>query len=112
MGHTLSAKGIEVDPTKIKAILEWPTLQNVSKVRSFMGLAGYYQKFVEGFSHIATQITSLQLQGKRFEWTEACEKAFQLLKEKLTTAPILIILDPNGHFFVTTDAFGDGLGVF
>ena len=65
MGHILSAEGIAVDPTKIKAILEWPTPQNVSEVGSFMGLARYYRKFVEGFFRIAVLITSLQRKGKK-----------------------------------------------
>ena len=78
-----------------------------------MGLAGYYRKFVEGFSKIAAPITSLQRKGKLYEWTEACEREFQLLKQKLTFAPILVIPYPNGHFVVTKNSLGDGLtGVF
>lgn len=110
LGHVISVEGISVDPAKIEVIVDWPTPQNVLEVRSFMGLAGYYRKYVEGFSRIAAPITSLQKKEKRFEWTEKCEESFQLLKEKLTTAPVLTIPDPNGHFVVITDASGEGVG--
>ena len=76
LGHIISSQGIVVDPMKIKAILEWPTPQNVTEVTSFMGLARYYRKFVEGFSKIVAPITSPQRKGKRYEWTDDFEKAF------------------------------------
>lgn len=75
-----------------------------------MGLAGYYQRFVGNFSRIAQPITSLQRKGKKFEWTEKCQEAFNTLKEKLMIAPILVVLDPNGHFVVITDVSSEGLG--
>ncbi|XP_059064328.1 uncharacterized mitochondrial protein AtMg00860-like [Cryptomeria japonica] len=76
LGHAISAEGIYVDSIKIEAIVDWPTLQSVTKVKSFMGLVGYYRKYVEGFSRIATPITSFRKKGKIFEWTEKCEEAF------------------------------------
>ena len=69
-------KGIFVDPSKIEAIKEWPTPKNVTEVRSFMGLAGYYRRFIEGFSRIAHPITSLQRKGVQFEWTLKCVEGF------------------------------------
>ena len=75
-----------------------------------MGLVDYYRKFVEGFSKIVAPITSLQQKGKWYEWTGACERVFQLLKQKLTSTPIFENPYPNGHFVVMTDASGDGLG--
>jgi hypothetical protein len=103
-------EGIAVDPEKIEAIKGWPRPKNISEVRSFMGLAGYYRRFIEGFSKIAHPITSLQKKGIKFEWTTKCEENFQHLKELLTSAPILKIADPNEDFVVCTDACKEGLG--
>ena len=76
LGHIISEEGIAVDPSKIEAIQEWPTPRNVTEVRSFMGLAGYYRRFIEGFSRIAHHITSLQRKGVKFEWNPKCEERF------------------------------------
>jgi hypothetical protein len=78
-----------VDPKKLKAIMEWSVLKNSHEVRSFMGLAGYYQRFVEGFSKIAKPITILKCKGVKYEWTEECDSAFIDLNRLLTSAPIL-----------------------
>jgi hypothetical protein len=80
LGHIISEEGIVVDPEKIRAIEGWPVPKNVSEVRSFMGLAGYYRIFIEGFSKISHPITSLQKKGVIFEWTVDCERSFQHLK--------------------------------
>jgi hypothetical protein len=100
VGHIISEEGIVVDPKNIRAIEGWPTPRNVSKVRSFMGVAGYYKRFIEGLSKIAHPITSLQKKGVKFEWTSYCERSFQHLKHLLTSAPILKIVDPNEEFVV------------
>lgn len=76
LGHVISGDGISLDPSKIKAIMDWPTPTRVPEVRSFMGLVGYYRCFVEGFSKVAHPITSLQRKGKKFEWIEKCKRAF------------------------------------
>jgi hypothetical protein len=110
LGHIISEEGIVVDPKKIEAIRGWPTPRNVSRSRYFMGLVGYYMRFIEGFSRISHPITSLQKKGTKFEWTTKCEENFQLLKELLTSAPILKIADPNENFVVCTDACKEGLG--
>jgi hypothetical protein len=104
LGHIISAAGMEVDPKKIEAIRGWPTPKNVIEVRSFMGLASYYRRFIKGFSKIASPITSLQEKGVKFEWTSKCEENFQQLKEILTSAPILKIAYPNEYFVVCIDA--------
>ena len=78
-----------MDPGKVKAIMEWPVTKNAQEVRSFMGLAGYYRRFVEGLSKIEKPITTLQRKGVRYEWTEECDSAFINLKRLLTSAPIL-----------------------
>jgi hypothetical protein len=110
LGHIISEEGITVDPKKIEAIKGWTTPKNVTEVRSFMGLAGYYKRFIAGFSRIAHPITSLQRKGKKFQWKNECEKRFQQLKQLLTSAPILKIADPNEDFVVCIDACKEGLG--
>eukprot|EP00253_Pinus_taeda_P013560 PITA_13560 len=110
LGHVITKDGIAVDPEKIKAIMEWPVPKDVADVRFFMGLAGYYRRFVEGFSKVAFPITSLQKKGKLFHWTPNCQKSFEQLKHLLTTAPILSIADPNKDYVVCTDASKEGLG--
>ena len=95
LGHIISEEGIFMDHDKIEAIKNWPTPKNVTEVRYFMGLAGYYQRFIEGFSKVAHAITSLQRKGIKFEWTLKCEQSFQWLKYLLTNAPILKVVDPE-----------------
>ena len=110
LGHIILEEGISVDPDKIKAIMNWPTPRNVTDIRYFMGLAGYYRRFIEGFSKVAHAITSLQKKGVKFEWTSKCEESFQRLKNLLTSAPVLKVADPEKDFVVSTDACGQGLG--
>jgi hypothetical protein len=110
LGHIISKDGIAVDPEKIEAIREWSVPRNVTKVRSFMGLVGYYRRCIKGFSKIAHPITSLQKKGLKFQWTLDCENNFQHLKQLLTSAPILRIADPNQDFIVCTDSCKEGLG--
>ena len=73
LGHIISKEGISVDPENIEAVINWPTPRNVTDVRSFMGLVGYYRRFIEGFSKVAHAITSLQKKGVKFKWTSKCE---------------------------------------
>jgi hypothetical protein len=110
LGHIFSKDGISVDPEKIEAFREWSAPKNVTDLRSFMGIAGYYKIFIEGFSKITHPITSLQRKGVKFQWTLVCERSFQHLKQLLTSAPILRIADPNEDFIVCTNACNEGLG--
>jgi hypothetical protein len=80
LGHIISEEGIIMDPKKVEAIREWSAPRNVAEVRSFMGLASYYKRFITGFSKIAHPITSLQRKEEKFQWTKECEKSFQRLK--------------------------------
>jgi hypothetical protein len=95
---------VEVDPDKIKSIMEWPTLKDVSDIRSFMGLAGYYRRFIKGFSGIGCPITALQKKGDKFIWTSKFKERFQELKYLLTHAPVLNIVDPDDDFLVCKNA--------
>jgi hypothetical protein len=110
LGHIISEEGIAVELEKIEAIKRWKTPKNVIEVRSFMGLAGYCRRFIVGFSRIAHSITSLQRKGKNFQWTEECERSFQQLKQLLTSAPIMRIVDPTEDFIVCTNACKEGQG--
>ena len=87
LGHVISGEGIAVDPTKVQSVTEWlaPTL--VGEIRSFLGLAGYYRRFIENFSKIAKPMTELLKKDTKFKWTEECEASFQELKKCLVTVP-------------------------
>ena len=106
----MTKEGISIDPKKIRAIEEWPVPKDITNIQSFMGITGYYQRFIEGFSRIANPKTSLQKKGKKFEWSQKCEDSFKKLKTLLTTTPILRIPRPNKDFIVCTDACNDVLG--
>ena len=86
--------------------MNWPTPRNVTNVRSFMGLVGYYRRFIKGFSKVAHAITSLRRKVIKFEWTSRCEESFQQLKNICTSAPVLKVADPEKDFVVCTDACG------
>ncbi|WVZ15466.1 hypothetical protein V8G54_013032 [Vigna mungo] len=109
-GHVISAGGIAVGPAKVRAVLEWETPRSVSDVRSFVGLAGYYRRFIEGFSKIVAPLTQLTRKDQPFVWTDRCESSFQELKQRLTKAPVLVIPDVNQPFVVFCDASYQGLG--
>jgi hypothetical protein len=111
LGHVITGEGISVDPEKISAVKEWPVPKSVPEVRSFLGLAGYYRKFVQDFSKIAGPLTKLTRKGERFVWSDVCETAFVELKGRLTTTSVLTIPDRSGGFVVYCDASGKGLGV-
>jgi hypothetical protein len=112
LGHIILEQGIAVDLEKFKAIRGWPTPRNVSDVKYFMGLVGYYRRFIVGFSKISHPITSLQKKGTKFEWTLKCENNFNILKELLTSAPVLKIVNPNESFVECTNSCKEGLGGF
>ena len=89
LGHIVSEEGIRVDQRKIEVILEWKPPRSVTEVRSFLGLAGYYRRFVMGFSMTAAPMTRLLQKNVRFEWSEKCRASFEKLKAFLTEAPVL-----------------------
>ncbi|GAU51348.1 hypothetical protein TSUD_412960 [Trifolium subterraneum] len=110
LGHVISQGGVSVDPSKVEAVLNWERPRTVSEIRSFLGLAGYYRRFILGFSEIALPLTRLTRKGAAFVWDELCENSFNLLKQKLTSAPVLVIPDPDKQYVVYCDASNKGLG--
>jgi hypothetical protein len=85
----VSPEGIAVDPGKVKEVLEWKPPTTVSEVRRFLGLVGYYRRFILNFSKIAKPITELLKKGNKYVWSEACDESFKHLKKLLTTSPVL-----------------------
>ena len=110
LGHVISGEGIVVDPTKVQSVTEWLAPTSVGEIRSFLGLAGYYRRFIENFSKIAKPMTELLKKGTKFNWTKECEASFQELKKRLVTAPVLILPDLRKDFQVYCDASHQGLG--
>jgi hypothetical protein len=110
LGHVVSKGGISVDPSKVQDVLSWKTPTSVSDIRSFLGLARYYQRFIEGISRISKPMTELLKKDKEFKWTTACESSFQELKKRLTTAPVLVMPNMDKPFSIYCDASGQGLG--
>jgi hypothetical protein len=98
-----------VDPSKDQDVLIWKTPASVSDIRSFLGLAGYYRRFIEGFSKISKPMTELLEKDKQFRWTPACESSFQELKKRLTTATVLLMPNMEKPFSIYCDASGQGL---
>jgi hypothetical protein len=98
-----------VDPSKVQDVLSWKAPTSVSDIWSFLGLARYYQRFIEGFSKISKPMTELFKMDKQFKWTPACESSFQELKNRLTTALVLVMPDMEKSFSIYYDAPGQGL---
>lgn len=91
LGHIISKDGIQVDLSKVEAVRQWPRTTAVMEVRSFLGLVGYYRRFVKDFSRIIAPLTKLILKGVKYEWTDSCEEGFAKLKECLAIAPVLTL---------------------
>ncbi|KAI3825909.1 hypothetical protein L1987_07638 [Smallanthus sonchifolius] len=110
LGHVVNEKGIHVDPAKIEAVKNWKAPKNPTEVRSFLGLAGYYRRFISNFYKIAVPLTALTQKGKPYEWGPKQEEAFQILKQKLCNAPILTLPEGEDDLVVYCDASNQGLG--
>ncbi|WVZ51597.1 hypothetical protein U9M48_002727 [Paspalum notatum var. saurae] len=110
LGHVINEKGISVDPSKVSAVVEWEKPSNVKEVRSFLGMAGYYRRFVKEFSIIAKPLYMLTHKNVKFEWTNECDLSFRVLKEKLVSAPALALPELGKRFTVYSDASRVGLG--
>ena len=110
LGHIISGEGIAVDPTKVDTVTNWEVPTTVGEIQSFLGLAGYYRRFIENFSRIAKPMTERLKKDTKFNWTEECEASFQELKKHLVTSPVLILLDQRKDYEVYCDASRQGLG--
>jgi hypothetical protein len=104
LGHVISTRGVSVDPSKVKDVLNWMPPTNASEIQSFLGLTGYYRRFIKDFSKIAKPMTRLLEKNKDFDWTEQCQASFEELKKKLTSAPVLILPNISKMFDIYCDA--------
>ncbi|GJS91742.1 putative reverse transcriptase domain-containing protein [Tanacetum coccineum] len=110
LGHVINNKGVHVDPAKVEAIRNWSAPTTPTEVRQFLGLAGYYRRFIEGFSLISKPLTKLTQKNKKYEWGTEEDEAFQTLKQKLCSAPILALPEGTENFVVYCDASHKGYG--
>jgi hypothetical protein len=110
LGHTISQDGISVDLEKVQEVMDWKPPTTVKQIRSFLGLAGYYRRFIPDFSRIAKPMTELLKKGVKYDWSQKCEDVFHTLRQHLTTAPVLAQPDNTKPFEVYCDASGTGLG--
>ncbi|GJV51946.1 putative reverse transcriptase domain-containing protein [Tanacetum coccineum] len=108
--HIINSEGLKVDPAKIEAVMNWQAPKNVGEIRSFLGLAGYYRRFIQDFSKIASSLTKLTKKNSPFEWGEEQEEAFVTLRRKLCETPILVLPDGTEDMIVYCDASYVGLG--
>ena len=110
LGHIVGVNGIKMDPKKVTAVCDWPVPTNVHEVRSFLGLAGYYRKFIHNYSDIAAALNELTKKDIAYKWTTVEQQAFEQLKHAVTHAPVLTTADTSKPFIVYTDASGYGVG--
>ena len=106
----MSASGVSMDPEKVEAVMSWERPKSLFEIRSFLRVVGYYGRFIEDFSRIAAPMTRLIWKEVKFDWDDRCEEAFQELKRRLTTAPILIVPDRGQGYIVYCNASRVGLG--
>jgi hypothetical protein len=109
LSHVFTGRGIAVDAGKVRDVLNWEPPTIVSEIRSFIGLARYYRRFIEDFSKIVKPLTSLLEKEKKFVWSEACQNSFDELRKRLTTAPVLAMPDIHKSFDIYCDASKQGL---
>ena len=111
LGFTVSAAGLAPNVTKVEAFYEFPTPQNLTELRRFLGMTSYYRRFIPGFNDIASPLHRLTNKGVRFDWDKNCQRAFEQLKEQLLSAPVLAFPDLNGDYILYCDASDVGVDV-
>ena len=104
LGHVVSDDGVATDPEKVQVVREWPAPRKVTEVQSFLGLVGYYRRFIKAFADIARPLHRLTEKGREFKWDAECESAFQELRQRLLEAPILAYPVADAEFILDTDA--------
>jgi hypothetical protein len=109
LGHIINRYGLAMDLKKVAVILDWKAPKDVRGIKSFIGMAGYYRRFIEGFFKIARPMITLLAKKVEFKWTPACQESFEMMKQKLTTAPVLVLPDVHKPFIVYCDASYTGL---
>ena len=110
LGHIVSESGIKTDPAKVERVCEWPVPENVTEVKSFLGLAGYYWRFVPNFAQVARPLHKLTEANADFVWKPECQFSFKKMKTLLSTAPVLSYPDFKAEFILDTDASNHGIG--
>nr|GFA97342.1 reverse transcriptase domain-containing protein [Tanacetum cinerariifolium] len=110
LGHVIENQGIHMNPAEIESVKDWASPKSPTKIRQFLGLAGYYRRIIEGFSKVARPVTKLTQRKVKFEWVDKQEAVFQLLKQKLCSAPNLALREGSEDFIVYCDASNKGLG--
>jgi hypothetical protein len=109
LGHVVTGQGVSMDKDKVQAVLNWPTPMNVKQLRGFLGLTGYYRRFIKSYAKIASPLTDL-LKKEAYQWNEQAEEAFHQLKNAVTTAPVLALPNFKLPFILETDDSGVGIG--
>ena len=110
LGHVVSASSVSVDPENVEVVMSWERPKLVFEIRSFLGLDGYYKRFIEDFSRLAPPMTKLTRKEVMFEWNDSCERVFQEWKRRVTSAPILVVPERGQEYSVYYDASKGGLG--
>jgi len=110
LGHIVTGNGIATDPSKTSIIQHWPTPTSAKDLRSFLGLSGYYRRFVKDYAKIAAPLNALRKAGRNFDWTPQCQTAFERLKSALIVPPVLAMPNETGQFILDTDASDRAIG--
>jgi RNase H-like domain found in reverse transcriptase/Reverse transcriptase (RNA-dependent DNA polymerase)/Integrase zinc binding domain/Chromo (CHRromatin Organisation MOdifier) domain/Retroviral aspartyl protease len=110
LGHTISKEGVAMNNDKVQAILEWPELKNVPDLQSFLGLSGFYRRYVKDYARITAPLSDLTKHDRQYNWDQPQREAFERLKSAITSAPVLILPDPTKPFIITTDASQYAIG--
>ena len=110
LGHIIGKNSIRMNPRKVQSVLEWPTPENLKDLQAFLGLANYYRRFIKSYSTIVTPLLRFTKKDVPFQWDKLAQKAFDTLKEKFTTAPVLMVFDPTKPIYIETDASDYALG--